>query len=122
MSSPSTSSHEPSPAPLRVKKTSKEKSKNKSKKASTVVVTELGKNEGENPNWAFQPPPGSVLADHEVDSGEFDWNAVKDDEDVELWLLRVPEDVRSHIRVVCGVKLTTSFFMELRLSQNIWKG
>jgi hypothetical protein len=118
MSSASSSSHEPSPAPVKPKKSSKEKSKKKAKKAATVVLTQHGKNEGENPNWAFQPPPGAVLADHEVDSGEFDWNAVKDDEDVELWLLRVPEDVRSYLSLFFRIKFTTLYFTEARLNQN----
>ena len=29
-----------------------------------------------------------------VDTGEFDWDSVKDGEDIELWLIRVPNSVR----------------------------
>ena len=45
---------------------------------SSAVATEPGKFEGENPHWAFVPPSGSELLDHDVDCGEFDWDAVKD--------------------------------------------
>lgn len=30
-----------------------------------------------------------------IETGEFDWNSVKDDKDIELWLVRVPNSVRS---------------------------
>ena len=49
---------------------------------------------------ALKPPRGAVLIggpDDDtgaVETGEFDWNSVKDDEDVELWLVRVPSSVR----------------------------
>src|ERR1700722_2256258 len=49
--------------------------------------------EGDNREWAYTPPRGYSLADHDVDCHEFDWDAVKDD-DLELWLIRTPEGVR----------------------------
>jgi hypothetical protein len=78
--------------PLKRKKNPKEKSKKKSK-SSNVEVTEHGKDEGTNPDWNYVPPAGTILLDHDVDSGEFDWDTVKNDEDVELWLMRVPDGV-----------------------------
>jgi len=48
---------------------------------------------------AFEPPQGAVLVggpDNDtgaIETGEFDWNSVKDDEDIELWLVRVPNSV-----------------------------
>lgn len=52
------------------------------------------RNEGINPHWAFKPPAGTVALDHDEDFAEYDWDAVND-EDVELWLVRAPADVRS---------------------------
>jgi hypothetical protein len=85
----SSASPSPSPEPIKHKK----KSKDKSKKKPEVTVTKQNKNEGTNPDWDYVPPEGTILYDHDVDSGEFDWDAVKNDEDVELWLMRVPEGV-----------------------------
>ena len=47
---------------------------------------------------AFEPPQGAVLVGGPddgtgaIETGEFDWDSVKDD-DVELWLVRVPDSV-----------------------------
>jgi hypothetical protein len=62
-------------------------------KSNTVVLTEHGKNEGDNPHWAYQPPPDCVVVDSQVDAGEFGWETLQEDEDLELWLVRAPEDV-----------------------------
>jgi hypothetical protein len=49
---------------------------------------------------AYEPPRGAVLVggpDDDtgvIDTGEFDWSSVKDDGDIELWLVRVPNAVR----------------------------
>jgi len=49
---------------------------------------------------AFEPPRGAVLVggpDDDagpVETGEFDWNSVKNDEDIEVWFVRVPNSVR----------------------------
>ena len=47
------------------------------------------------PTLAYAPPAGSVLADFDVDFGEFDYDMVKADEGAELWLVRAPTAVRS---------------------------
>ncbi|KAF8801410.1 hypothetical protein BYT27DRAFT_7198187 [Phlegmacium glaucopus] len=53
------------------------------------------KNEGVNLNWAFAPPPGTVLLKEEdADAGEFDWDTINDDEDLELCLIRIPDSVK----------------------------
>ena len=83
----------PSPEPARRQKESKEKRKKKSKTKNPPVLPEHGRNEGTNPHWAYKPPPDAVLVDHDVDAEEFDWDAVKNDEDLELWLIRVPDGV-----------------------------
>jgi hypothetical protein len=50
-------------------------------------------------NAALKPPEGAVLIGGPDDGagvigrGEFDWDSVKDDKDVELWLVRVPHSV-----------------------------
>jgi hypothetical protein len=53
------------------------------------------KNEGIDLNWAYAPPPGAILIEEDVgaDAGEFDWDKINDDDDLELCLIRVPESV-----------------------------
>ncbi|EMD34327.1 hypothetical protein CERSUDRAFT_107531 [Gelatoporia subvermispora B] len=100
--SSSESSPEPEPLSKQLKKSSKDKKKGKATK-STSIVTPYGKNEGDDPDWAYQPPPGSVLLNHAEDFGEFDWDKVKEDDNLELWLIRVPEGVKT--KQLQGVKL-----------------
>ena len=71
------------------------KSTKKKSKSPTVVAPDHGKNEGDDPDWAYEPPAGAVLLDHAVDVGPFEWDALKDDKDTEIWLIRVPDSVRS---------------------------
>lgn len=52
-----------------------------------------GKDEGTNPHWNYVPPKDAVLVDYDVDSGNFDWDEVKNNDDLELWLVRVPAEV-----------------------------
>lgn len=73
-------------------KKSKEKSKAKGSGQPSVVITPHGKNEGTNTDWAYKVPDGATLAQLEVDE-DFDWDSLKDDEDLELWIVRVPEGV-----------------------------
>ena len=63
----------------------------KSKKAKSAPVQ--GKDEGSNPHWNYVPPKDAVLVDYDVDSGNFDWDEVKNNDDLELWLVRVPAEV-----------------------------
>lgn len=92
MSSESSSSSSKLPTPEPVKPTKTKKSKDKGKQKA-VVADGTGKNEGTDPDWEYKPPPGSVLLENTVDAGEFDWDAINNDEDVELWLIRVPDSV-----------------------------
>lgn len=81
--------------PVKKRKPGKEKHP-KSKPA--VEHTADGKNEGNSAHahWEYKPPDGFVLLDHaNADSDDFDWDALKEDEDLELWILRVPEGVSS---------------------------
>lgn len=103
------SSPEPAETALRP---SKNKNKDKSKKRSKPqpVVTSSGKNEGQNPHWAYEPPSGSVLFDTSFEDETFEWDAIKKDDDIEIWLIRVPDSVsvRQNARpsdfIVCFLK------------------
>jgi hypothetical protein len=107
-----------SPEPVQPIK-QKKKSKDKSKKNTKVTITGHGKDERTNPNWDYVPPEGTILLDHDVDSGEFDWDAVKNNEDVELWLIRVPEGVS--IYMTANVKILTDGPITLRSNQSSWR-
>ena len=78
----------------------------KSKAKSAAVVAEVEeddapiasasepKYEGTNTGLAYQPPKGAVLANHaDVDAGVFDYDALKGDDNLELWIVRVPNAV-----------------------------
>ena len=88
MSSPEPAETAPRPS----KSKNKDKSKKKSK-PQPVIVTSSGKNEGQNPHWAYEPPSGSVLFDASFEGETFDWDSIKKDDDLELWLIRVPDSV-----------------------------
>ena len=65
---------------------------------STQVSPKRGATLASKRKAAFEPPQGAVLMDgpgggSTIETGEFDWNTVKDDEDIELWLIRVPNSV-----------------------------
>ncbi|KZT36200.1 hypothetical protein SISSUDRAFT_87909 [Sistotremastrum suecicum HHB10207 ss-3] len=61
----------------------------------------------DDPTWAYQPPEGAQLFDHgQADSGEFDWDAVNDDANLELVLIRVPPNIQT--KDLDGVKLQTT--------------
>ncbi|KAI6097960.1 hypothetical protein EDD16DRAFT_584256 [Pisolithus croceorrhizus] len=90
----------PSPEPQtttaqRIEKKKDKSSKKKKAKATPVTVTELGRNEGDNPHWAYKPPPGAVLVDHTVDPGPFEWDTIRNNDDLELWLIRVPDSIKA---------------------------
>ena len=68
------------------------KKKDKGKRKS--LAQDPGKNEGVDLNWAFAPPPDCVLLeDEDTDAGEFDWDKINDDRDLEVCLIRVPDSV-----------------------------
>ncbi|KIM61112.1 hypothetical protein SCLCIDRAFT_915300 [Scleroderma citrinum Foug A] len=73
----------------------KVKSSKKKSEHTPVVVTEHGKNEGDNPHWAYRPPAGAELLDHTIESEEFEWNVIRDNDDLEIWLIRVPDSIKA---------------------------
>ena len=75
------------------KKTKKTKKKSK---PAAAVTADHPRNEGDDPHWAYEPPEGAVLLDHTVDAGAFEWDALQDDDDAEVWLIRAPDSVRGH--------------------------
>ena len=82
------SSRSSTPPKVRDKKLKKKKEKGKTKSTAEA------RNEGTDPNWDYAPPPGAILVNDNVDAGEFDWDTIHNDDDLELWLIRVPESVR----------------------------
>lgn len=90
----SSSSDLETPITQQITKEKKEKKvKKKSKPKPAVVAPNEAKNEGDDPHWAYEPPEGAILLDHTVDVGTFEWDALRDDEDTEIWLIRVPDSV-----------------------------
>ena len=83
---------------------SQKKPKDKGKKPSkrATVVTSHGRDESNNNDLVYKPPAGFVLADCDKDK-EFDWDALEGDEDLELWVVRVPEGVRMDSRPFCSI-------------------
>ncbi|KAG2040279.1 hypothetical protein BDR03DRAFT_915936 [Suillus americanus] len=89
MSSPEPAQIAPKASKIKIKETSKKKSK-----SQPVSVTDNSKNEGENPHWAYKPPPGYKLFDHAFETETFDWDSVQKDDDLEIWLIRIPDSVK----------------------------
>jgi hypothetical protein len=128
----SVSSRSPSPLPDRIStvQSAKHKKKKEKKKKTQpeVEYTVQGKNEGTSSYWAYQPPEDAVLMDHEVDCGELDWDAVRDNENLELWVVRVPEKVRAavclmsnkrrpHEPVIYGMQVKPAHLDSLQLDE-----
>ncbi|EIN07967.1 hypothetical protein PUNSTDRAFT_104136 [Punctularia strigosozonata HHB-11173 SS5] len=98
----SAGSRSPSPLPDRITPSlpsrDKRKKEKKKKTQPEVEYTSHGKNEGTSSYWAYEPPKDAEVMDHDVDCENLDWDAIRDDENLELWLVRVPERVKpSHL-------------------------
>ena len=92
------SSSSESEVPLQTARKSPAKTSKKPVAGSSKATSSAhGKNEGTDPNHDYQPPQGAVPVDLDVDTGEFDWDALKDDDDLELWVIRVPQGVSSPV-------------------------
>jgi hypothetical protein len=90
----SSSSPEPTQTAPRTSKNKNKETSRKKSKSQPVTVTANGKNEGEKPHWAYKPPPGYKLFDHAFETETFDWDSVQKDDDLEIWLIRVPDSVK----------------------------
>lgn len=92
----SSTSVSPEP-PLTIPKGKPKDKKGKKKNLSASQAAAHGRNEGVDPTWVYKPPPGVVLleTDEAHDAGGFEWDAVADNPDLELWLIRVPDAVRT---------------------------
>lgn len=87
------------------KKDKSKSSKSSKSKKSKIDINTAGaqagaggteaKNEGQDPRWAYEPPSGMVQLDMSRVDEEFEWEAVKEDDDKELWLFRIPDGVSS---------------------------
>lgn len=94
----SSSSRSPSPIPVLSSKQPKksagqrDKAKEKKKSKHVQIVDPHGRNEAPDKD-AYKPPEGAVLMQHKVEHSDFDWDVVRDDDNLELWLVRVPDGV-----------------------------
>ncbi|KAJ7118990.1 hypothetical protein C8R44DRAFT_854055 [Mycena epipterygia] len=98
-SSSSSASGSASPEPeIRPTKKNKskaaEKTKSKAAEKTKSTAKSTARNEGTDPHWAYAPPHKSVRLEASADVGEFDWDALNGDDDLELWLVRIPEGVK----------------------------
>lgn len=69
---------------------------------SSGDVLIAARNEGIEPTWEYKPP-AKFTSVHDTkgldfEFGEFDYDAVKNDQEVEVWLVRVPEPVSCFLR------------------------
>ncbi len=73
------------------KKDKKDKRREKEAEAATSVyqkATDLAAEERRG--TAYRPPPGSILLSDAIESEVFDYDTLKEDDDLELWIIRVP--------------------------------
>lgn len=70
--------------------------KQKSKKGKKRSEEDGPRNEGEDLTWAYQPPEGTEALENPTTLGDFDWDTFEKNEDLDLWLIRVPDTVCFH--------------------------
>ncbi len=83
------------------KKDKKDKRREKEAEAATSVyqkATDLAAEERRG--TAYRPPPGSILLSDAIESEVFDYDTLKEDDDLELWIIRVPDGVRVFAYIV----------------------
>ncbi|KAM5542751.1 hypothetical protein V8D89_003712 [Ganoderma adspersum] len=95
MSSSRASSSSPEPEIVFAKaKKSKDKSKKLKHTHPAAEPDKHGRNEGEDASLAYKPPEGYVLMKHSAEETEFDWDTINDDDNLELWVVRVPDGLK----------------------------
>lgn len=57
-------------------------------------------------NWAYVPPSGATLLEHDVDNSVFDWDEINNSEDLDVWIIRVPDAVSAYLPVDQKRRLT----------------
>lgn len=88
-------------ASVAFKDKSKDKKKKKDKGKSKAISNEFVEDSGvdEPPSEAYKPPEGTTLLQNYLETEEFDYDTLKDNDDLELWAIRVPEAVSTSMRV-----------------------
>ncbi|KAI0373188.1 hypothetical protein BV20DRAFT_962986 [Pilatotrama ljubarskyi] len=85
---------------------SKEKQKESKEAHAVSAVDKHGKNEGQNPNWDYKPPEGYKAVNLKVDDETFDWDSIKNDDNLDLWVVRIPAGLK--LKYLDGAKLDSS--------------
>ena len=75
------------------KKSEKGKEKERGKFRSNSIVEDSEDEIEPGEGNAYQPPNGAVLLKTYIDTDDFDYDTLKDNDDLELWVIRVPEGV-----------------------------
>ncbi|TFK16803.1 hypothetical protein FA15DRAFT_676544 [Coprinopsis marcescibilis] len=78
------------------------KSRSKISKAKGKSKTQ-GNGAENDAAWAFKPPADRVLLENLGNAGEFDYDAIASNDDLELWVIRVPDAVKP--KHLSGLKL-----------------
>ncbi|KAF8626288.1 hypothetical protein AX15_004959 [Amanita polypyramis BW_CC] len=86
--------------------TSTPKTSKKAKKPSGNAP----RNEGIDPSWPFVIPPGYTLFEggSEDEGGEFDWDTIKNNPNLELWLMRIPSNLQPKHLDLVSLSLSSS--------------
>ncbi len=111
-SNSSSSRSSPTPLPQKSKGKKQPKKSGKAdikgkKKLASAMVENVNHNK-DGTSWEYEPHEGAVLINtRDEDAGEFDWDAVNNDSDNELWLIRVPESVCDSFSRTSLLRLTT---------------
>ncbi|TBU26084.1 DNA-directed RNA polymerase I subunit RPA34.5-domain-containing protein [Dichomitus squalens] len=93
----SSSSASSSPEPeIVVAKTKRSKDKaTKAKLVQPPADTDKNANEDEDASLAYKPPDGYVLMKHNIEDTDFDWDVINNDDNLELWVVRVPDGLKA---------------------------
>ena len=75
------------------KKKRKSKSKDKLEKSAEFVDEDALVMDGEGSSSGYVPPDGMVPYSEYIDSPEFDYDGLTDNDELELWVIKAPADV-----------------------------
>jgi hypothetical protein len=74
------------------------------KKAKGKSLVEHSDGERNIPLRAYEPPEDYMPIDHDIDAGDFDLDTLNQDDDIELWLVRAPEEVRYFLDILMFIR------------------